>query len=617
MTTKASNTAKTMHKVVSAVTERIRQRSASNRRDYLSQIEYAAQNSTDRENLGCSNLAHGIAACDATSKTRIADSSSANLAIVTAYNDMLSAHQPYETYPDIIRQAAQAAGASAQVAGGVPAMCDGVTQGREGMELSLFSRDVIALATAVALSHDMYDATLCLGVCDKIVPGLLIGALSYGHLPTVFVPAGPMPSGLANKEKAAIREAYAAGEVDRSQLLAAESASYHSPGTCTFYGTANSNQMLLEFMGLQLPGSSFEPPGGQMRDALTRAATQHALALTQQAQNYTPIGHIVDEKSIVNAMVGLLATGGSTNHTIHLIAIAAAAGLEITWQDLTELAAVVPLLANVYPNGQADVNHFHAAGGIGFVIHELLEHGLLHEDVNTVIGQGLERFTRKPTMTKDGQIDWHENITRSGDYSVLRGVAKPFQDNGGLTVVEGSIGSAVVKVSAVATEHHQISAPARVFRSQGEFLEAFDKGELNQDFVAVVTHQGPAANGMPELHKLSPALGSLQNQGFNVALLTDGRMSGASGKVLAAIQVSPEAAGGGWIGRIQTGDMIHIDANASTMQVDADLEQRTNSASPPNPGMTNNLGTGRGLFGAFRQNVNSAMKGATIFNFGQ
>ena len=603
----------TPQKTIREVTERIRMRSNDTRTHYLKRIEHAADSSTDRSNLGCSNLAHGIAGCDQSTKDRVADSTSANIAVITAYNDMLSAHQPYESYPNIIRQAAQEAGGSAQVAGGVPAMCDGVTQGRVGMELSLFSRDVIAMGTAVALSHDMYDAALCLGVCDKIVPGLLIGALSYGHIPTVFVPAGPMPSGLPNKDKAAVREAHAAGKADRGQLLAAESAAYHSPGTCTFYGTANSNQMLMEFMGLQLPGSSFEPPGSEMRNAFTRSATRQAMALTKQSKSYTPIGLIVDEKAIVNAMVGLLATGGSTNHTIHLIAIAAAAGIQINWQDLTDLASGVPLIASVYPNGQADINHFHAAGGIGFVIHELLDHDLLHADVSTVVGHGLDRYTKKPNLNQDGSISWQENIEKSADYSVLRSVEKPFQDTGGLTVVEGSIGRAVVKTSAVKAEHHKISAAAKVFRSQDQFLEAFDNGTLNQDLVAVVTHQGPSANGMPELHKLTPALGTLQNQGFKVALLTDGRMSGASGKVLAAIQVSPEAANGGWIGRIQDGDMIQIDTTANIISVDADLESRSDAA----PVQANEFAAGVGLFEMFRQKVGSAENGASVFSLGQ
>ncbi len=599
-----------MHTTIENVTDRIRVRSSISRAAYLQRLENAASNRKPRSSMGCSNLAHGMAACDATGKQALAADYSANLAIITAYNDMLSAHQPYEHYPARIRDTARAAGANAQVAGGVPAMCDGVTQGREGMELSLFSRDVIALATAVALSHDMYDAGLYLGVCDKIVPGLLIGALNFGHLPAVFVPAGPMPSGLPNKEKAAVREAYAAGTADRSQLLAAESASYHAPGTCTFYGTANSNQMLLEFMGLQLPGSSFEPPGTLMRDALTEAATLRALDITHLGNRYTPIGRIVDERCIVNAMIGLLATGGSTNHTIHLIAIAAAAGISINWQDFADLGSVVPLLASVYPNGAADVNQFHAAGGIGFVIAELLRNELLHDDVPTILGEGLHRFTQKPSLGDTGSLQWRDGAASSADRSVLRTVADPFQTDGGIRVLDGNIGQAVTKVSAVQTQHQSIRAPARVFRSQEALLEAFEAGTLEGDFVAVVTHQGPAANGMPELHMLSPVLGTLQNRGQKVALLTDGRMSGASGKVLSAIQVSPEAQEGGMIGRICDGDIVQINAQDGLLLVDADLTQRP-AAAQASADVT---GVGRELFRLFRDNVSPASRGASIFS---
>ncbi len=599
-----------MHPTIEEVTDRIRERSTTSRTAYLQRLENAASNRRPRSSMGCSNLAHGMAACDATGKQNLAADHSANLAIITAYNDMLSAHQPYEHYPARIRDTARAAGANAQVAGGVPAMCDGVTQGREGMELSLFSRDVVALATAVALSHDMYDAGLYLGVCDKIVPGLLIGALNFGHLPAVFVPAGPMPSGLPNKEKAAVREAYAAGSADRSQLLAAESASYHAPGTCTFYGTANSNQMLLEFMGLQLPGSSFEPPGTLMRDALTEAATLRALDITHLGNRYTPIGRMVDERCIVNAMIGLLATGGSTNHTIHLIAIAAAAGISIGWQDFADLGSVVPLIASVYPNGAADVNQFHAAGGIGFVIAELLRNELLHADVPTILGEGLNRFTQKPSLADAGQLQWLDGAASSADRSVLRTVADPFQADGGIRVLDGNIGQAVAKVSAVQTQHQSIRAPARVFRSQEALLEAFEAGTLEGDFVAVVTHQGPAANGMPELHKLSPVLGTLQNRGQKVALLTDGRMSGASGKVLSAIQVSPEAQEGGMIGRICDGDIVQINVQEGLLLVDADLPQRP-AAAQASADVT---GVGRELFRLFRDNVSPASRGASIFS---
>ena len=599
-----------MHDTLFQVTRRIRERSRPARADYLQRMDGAAAEGPHRAALSCGNLAHGMAACGADSKARLRGSSTPNLAIVTAYNDMLSAHQPYATYPERISASALEAGATAQVAGGVPAMCDGVTQGRPGMELSLFSRDVIAMATAVALSHDMFDATVCLGVCDKIVPGLLIGALSYGHLPTVFVPAGPMPSGLPNKEKARVREAYAAGEADRDALIAAESASYHSPGTCTFYGTANSNQMLLEFMGLQLPGSSFVAPGTPLRDRLTEAATRTALAGTLLGNDHRPLARIVDERAIVNAIVGLCASGGSTNHTLHLIAIARAAGIVIDWQDFADLAAVVPLLAQVYPNGSADVNQFHAAGGLGFLIRELLQAGLLHQDVNTILGPGLQRFAQAPTVSDSGDAVWYDVSEQSADLSVLRPVAEPFQNEGGLALVAGELGRAVVKVSAVQPEHRRISAPARVFRNQDEFVAAFEADDFHEDTVIVLTHQGPTASGMPELHKLSPYLGTLQNRGLKVALLTDGRMSGASGKVLAAIHLCPEAAAGGLIGRIQDGDTVVIDATTGVLRVEADLGERL---VPEVDLSANGFGFGRELFAPFRAAVSSAEEGASVF----
>lgn len=599
-----------MNPVVEQVTARITERSSASRQRYLDKINRAADEGPNRTSLSCSNLAHGIAACGAVDKDRLAGDQVPNLAIVTAYNDMLSAHQPYEDYPARIRAAASAAGAVAQVAGGVPAMCDGVTQGQAGMELSLFSRDIIALSTAVALSHDMFDAALYLGICDKIVPGLMIGALTFGHLPAVFVPAGPMPSGLPNKEKARVREAHAAGEVGRDELLAAESASYHSPGTCTFYGTANSNQMLMEFMGLQLPGGSFVNPEDPLRDKLTDAATLQALAITRLGNSFTPVGKIIDAAAITNAVIGLLATGGSTNHTLHLIAIAAAAGIALEWRDFADLSAVIPTLAQVYPNGQADVNHFHNAGGLGFVIRELLAAGLLNQEVNTILGPGLDRFTQRPQL-KDDEVVWTESAEKSADRSVLRGVADAFEADGGLKVLDGNIGQAVVKTSAVAAEHRRVSAPARVFRSQSEFAQAFEAGELNGDLVAVVTHQGPAANGMPELHKLSPYLGVLQNQGHKVALLTDGRMSGASGKVLAAIQVTPEAAQGGAIGKIRDGDLITIDAEQGSLVVPADVPQRTVEAVDLS---ANQQGCGRELLQLFRERVGVSSAGASIFS---
>ncbi len=598
-----------LNPVLKQVTQRIKQRSAESRKSYLAQLDEAAQQGPARGAMGCSNLAHGFAACGADTKRKLSGDVVPNLAIITAYNDMLSAHQPYEKFPAQIRQAAEDAGAVAQVAGGVPAMCDGVTQGRPGMELSLFSRDVIAMSTAVSLSHDMFDAALCLGICDKIVPGLLIGALSFGHLPTVFVPAGPMPSGLSNKDKAAIRQAFAAGKVGRDELLESESAAYHSAGTCTFYGTANSNQMIMEFLGLQLPGGSFVNPGTSLREALTVEAVQQAVRITRQGGEFMPVGRIVDEAAIVNAVVGLLTTGGSTNHTMHLVAIAAAAGIILDWEDFADLAEVVPLLAQVYPNGQADVNHFHAAGGLGFVIRELLSAGLLNPDVNTIVGRGLHLYTQAPSL-HEGRISWSHAPENSGDEDVVRSVTTPFQPTGGLKVLGGDIGRAVAKVSAVDEAHHCVEAPARVFRNQSDLAEAFERSELAGDMVAVVTHQGPLANGMPELHKLTPYLGLLQDKGYKVALLTDGRMSGASGKILAGIQVTPEAALGGLIGRIQDGDIVRVDAENSEIRVFADLKNR------PDPEVdlaANSRGTGRELFGTFRKNVSAATVGASVF----
>jgi len=600
-----------MNPTLKQVTDRIRRRSEQTRESYLRRIDAAAAAGPSRRTMPCANLAHGVAACSSADKRTLLDGPAANIAIVSAYNDMLSAHQPFETFPDLIRKAAREAGAMAQFAGGVPAMCDGVTQGREGMELSLFSRDLIAQATAIALSHDMFDAAICLGVCDKIVPGLLIGALSFGHLPTVFAPAGPMPSGLPNPEKARVREEFASGRIGRDELLKAESASYHSAGTCTFYGTANSNQMLMEFMGLQLPGGSFVNPGTPMRDALTAEAVRQVLRLLPAGGNFTPIGHVVDEKAIVNAIVGLLATGGSTNHTIHLVAIAAAAGIRINWDDFSELSSVVPLLARVYPNGKADVNHFHAAGGLGFTMASLLEAGLLHDDVRTIMGPGLKAFCREPVL--DGQsVAWKPVTQQSLDDSVLRPVSDPFDSEGGLRLVQGNLGRAVVKTSAVKEQYHRIEAPARVFDSQHAFVEAFNRGEFTSDTVVVLTHQCASANGMPELHKLMPFLGVLQRSGLKVALLTDGRMSGASGKVLAAIHVTPDTLGGGLIGRVRDGDPVLIDAKAGTIELGVSagtLEQR------PAPGPVSkdkSDGLGRNLFDAFRACASDTESGATV-----
>ncbi|MFT7245069.1 MAG: phosphogluconate dehydratase [Candidatus Azotimanducaceae bacterium] len=598
-----------VHPIVQAVTDRVRDRSHQKRSAYLARLEQQAASGPARGSLSCSNLAHGMAACSADDKGRLTDEYLPNIAIVSAYNDILSAHQPYESYPDQIRKAATELGAVAQVAGGVPAMCDGVTQGQDGMELSLFSRDVIALATGVALSHNMFDATMYLGICDKIVPGLLIGALSFGHLPAIFVPAGPMRSGISNKEKARVREAFAAGEVDKTELIAVESASYHSAGTCTFYGTANSNQMLMEIMGLQLPGSSFINPDDPMRPLLTNKSVQQVLTMTRNGNDYRPVGKIVDEAAVVNGIVGLLATGGSTNHTLHLVAIAAAAGISINWEDMSALSKVVPLLAQVYPNGLADINHFHAAGGLAFIITELLSAGLLHEDVETVAGSGLSHYTRSPHI-EDTRVVWKDNNFSVVDADILRPVSRPFKDQGGICLVQGNLGRAIVKTSAVEQENQSIAAPAKIFISQAAFVEAFEAGELVEDMVAVLPGQGPAANGMPELHKLTPFLGVMQNRGLKVALLTDGRMSGASGKILAGIQVTPEAVQGGMIGRIQDGDLITIDAVTGVMMVDADLAARPEFDQSH---LQNTFGMGREMFSMFRANVGSAEAGASVF----
>ncbi|MDA0563472.1 phosphogluconate dehydratase [Streptomonospora sp. S1-112] len=598
----------TPHPRVAEVTRRIADRSADTRAAYLERVRAATAQGPARAALGCTNLAHGFAACSAADKRDLGASAKPNIAIVSAYNDMLSAHQPLETYPALLKRAVGQAGGVAQFAGGVPAMCDGITQGRAGMELSLFSRDVIAMATAVALSHDMFDGALMLGVCDKIVPGLLIGALSFGHLPVAFVPAGPMPSGLPNNDKARIRQLFAEGKADRTQLLQAESAAYHAPGTCTFYGTANSNQMLMEVMGLHLPGASFEAPGTPLREALTAAAGRTVTGLTALGEHHTPIGEVVDERAVTNAVVALLATGGSTNHTLHLVAVAAAAGIELTWDDFAALSEVVPLLTRMYPNGAADVNQFHAAGGMAYLIGQLLDSGLLHEDVATVAGPGLARYRRRPRLTEDGLV-WGDEPKESADTTVLRGADDPFSPDGGLRMVAGNLGRAVVKVSAVAPERHVIEAPARVFDSQAQLQEAFAAGELEGDFVAVVRFQGPRANGMPELHKLTPPLGVLQDRGHRVALVTDGRMSGASGKVPAAIHVSPEAAAGGPLARVRDGDPVRLDAAAGTLEVLADLDSRPAAAPPGGSG----AGTGRELFAAFRAAVGPAEQGAGVF----
>jgi phosphogluconate dehydratase len=593
------------------VTQRVVDRSANLRGQYLHTVETSAKAGTQRAGMGCANMAHTTAALPAADKLRIHAEKAPHLGVVTAYNDMLSAHQPYEHYPELLREHARSLGFSAQVAGGVPAMCDGVTQGAAGMELSLFSRDVIALSTAVALSHNVFDAALMLGVCDKIVPGLFMGALQFGHLSTVFVPAGPMTSGLSNDAKAKVRQQYAQGLVGRDALLESEAAAYHSPGTCTFYGTANSNQMLMEIMGLHLPGSSFVNPGTGLREALSKAAMDRAFANTgRTGAPRIRLADIVTEKAIVNGIVGLLATGGSTNHTIHLIAMARAAGILIDWDDFAELSGVIPLLARVYPNGKADVNHFHAAGGMGFLMQELLAAGLLHGDVKTVMGDGLAAYTQEPWMD-DGALAWRPVPKASADTSVLRPVSEPFSADGGLRLLQGNLGRSVVKVSAVAPEHRVVRAPAVVVSDQQDLLALFNAGQLEKDLIAVVRYQGPRANGMPELHKLTPPLAVLQDKGFKVALVTDGRMSGASGKVPAAIHLSPEALADGPIARVMDGDMITLDCERGVLEVDVDAA--TFAARPvQHPDLSHNAhGTGRDLFGLFRAHASTAESGAS------
>ncbi|POM22911.1 Phosphogluconate dehydratase [Actinomadura rubteroloni] len=599
------------HPVLARVTARIAERSAATRAAYLDRIADARLAGPARGALGCANLAHGFAACSPGDKLLLRGAATPNIAIVSAYNDMLSAHQPLKDYPDRLKAVIAAAGGTAQFAGGVPAMCDGITQGRAGMELSLFSRDVVAMATAIALSHDMFDGALLLGVCDKIVPGLVIGALTFGHLPAILVPAGPMASGLPNAEKAAVRKRHAAGEIGRDELLAAEAESYHSPGTCTFYGTANSNQLLMEVMGLHLPGASFVPPGTPLRDALTDAAGRRVLELTALGTAYTPVGELLDERAFANAVVALLATGGSTNHTLHLVAMAAAAGLELTWDDFDELSRVTPLLTRLYPNGTADVNHFHAAGGTAFLIGELIDAGLLHADARTVGGATLADYRSVPALDGDA-LAYTPVPAESGDRTVLRPVADPFDEHGGLHTVTGNLGRAVVKVSAVAPERRVVEAPARVFASQDELQRAFKAGELEHDLVAVVRFQGPSANGMPELHKLTPPLSVLQDRGHRVALVTDGRMSGASGSVPAAIHVSPEAAAGGPLARVRDGDVVRLDADKGLLEVlvpDDELAAREPAGGAPGPA----AGTGRELFAAFRAAVGPAELGAGTF----
>jgi len=601
-----------LNPVVADVTRRIIERSRPRRDEYLARVAAARDSSPHRRRLSCGNLAHGFAACGPSDKAALRGVKVPNIGIVTAYNDMLSAHQPYERYPELIRQAARDAGATAQVAGGVPAMCDGVTQGRAGMELSLFSRDVIALATAVALSHDMFDAALYLGICDKIVPGLLIGALTFGHLPAIFVPAGPMPSGISNDEKSKVRQLYAEGKASREQLLDAEAGSYHSPGTCTFYGTANSNQMLMEIIGLHLPGASFVNPGTPLRDALTVEATRRAAAITALGGEYLPVGHVIDERAIVNGVIGLHATGGSTNHLLHLIAIAHAAGIHLTLDDFDALSSVVPLLARIYPNGSADVNHFDAAGGMGFLIAQLLDAGLLHGDVLTVAGGGLDAYRVHAQLDDQGHLARNPVAAHSANRDVLRGTAEPFRSDGGLRVLHGNLGTAAIKVAAVPNDRWVVEAPAIVFHDQDDVKAAFERGDLDRDFVAVVRFQGPRAIGMPELHKLTPVLGVLQNRGRRVALVTDGRMSGASGKIPAAIHVTPEAADGGAIARVRDGDIIRVDALAGTLEIRIDAAELHARAPAVADSKAHHFGLGRELFGLFRRSVGAADTGGSV-----
>ncbi|OCQ22855.1 phosphogluconate dehydratase [Pseudoalteromonas luteoviolacea] len=612
-----------LHPRIQEVTERVVKRSQQTRSAYLKRIQEAKKQTRVRAGLGCGNLAHVMAACSSSDKARLKADDQPNLAIINSYNDMLSAHVPYIEYPDLIKKIATQYDATAQVAGGVPAMCDGVTQGRDGMELSLFSRDVIAMSTAVALSHDVFDGVFCLGVCDKIVPGLLIGSLSFGHLPIFFLPAGPMESGIPNKEKARVRQSFAQGLVSREELLEAESASYHSAGTCTFYGTANSNQMLMEIMGLHLPGSSFINPYTELRDGLTASAVKTMLEQLINTKTANPIGEVVSEKTVINGLVGLLATGGSTNHAIHLVAMAKAAGVQITWKDMAELSEVVPLLTRIYPNGSADVNHFQAAGGMGFLMRELRDAGFLHNDVKTIVGEGLDDYTMEPVLDVDtnvimtnsegpSKVKWVPCPESSLDEEVLRPVSNPFSKQGGLQLLTGNLGKAVIKVSAVDEKHQVVSAPAKVFSSQASLQDAFANGELNQDFIAVIKEQGPKAKGMPELHKLTPVMATLQDQGYKVAIVTDGRMSGASGKVPAAIHLAPEAVEGGVIAKIREGDLVTLDApNGDLVLHVSDEELAKRELELTQPEFT--FGTGRELFTGFRNMVSSADMGASAF----
>lgn len=602
-----------MNKVILEVTQTIINRSKKSREVYLKRVKDLSSRDINRSKVGCSNLAHTIAPMSDKEKKSMIDMISPNIAIITSYNDMLSAHEPFSVYPSLIKRTLLNEGATAQVASGVPAMCDGVTQGFEGMELSLFSRDNIAMGTAIGLSHNMYDGAMYLGVCDKIVPGLLIGALSFGHLPAMFVPAGPMPSGISNKKKAEVRQEFAQGKVGKDELLRVESESYHSSGTCTFYGTANSNQMLLEMMGLQLPNSSFVNANTHLRDELTQEASRKLLDLTKYKNNFTPIANIVNEKSFVNAIVGLMATGGSTNHTIHLIAMARAAGIILNWNDFDMISQVTPLLCKLYPNGSADVNHFRDAGGMSVVIYELINAGLVHEDVNTVVGFGLKNYIVEPAL-KDNSLVFNEGATVSRDKNVVSSVETPFSKEGGMTLLEGNIGRSIIKTSALKEEHLYVKAPAVVFTTQEELKEAFRKGELEKDFVAVVKFQGPKANGMPELHGLLPSLGVLQDKGFNVAIVTDGRMSGASGKVPSAIHLVNEGIETGAISIIEDGDIICLDVKNKKLSLELDANEKIKRFAKKPDLSTNHYNYGRNLFSSVRKNISSAEEGATIFD---
>ena len=603
-----------VHPAIARVTQRIIDRSAETRAAYLKRIDAARAKTVQRARLACGNLAHGFATCQPDDKASLKNMVRSNIAIITAYNDMLSAHQPYEVYPDKIRRALNQVGAVGQVAGGVPAMCDGVTQGQDGMELSLMSRDIIAMSSAVGLSHNMFDGALFLGICDKIIPGLVMSALSFGHLPALFIPAGPMSSGLPNKEKVRVRQLYAEGKADRHALLEAEAASYHGIGTCTFYGTANTNQMVMEVMGMHLPGSSFIHPDTPLRDALTDAAARQVTRLTEMSGNYLPLGKLVDEKVVVNGIVALLATGGSTNLTMHMVAMARAAGIQINWDDFSDLSEAIPLLCRIYPNGPADINQFQASGGVALLVRELLAHGLLHEDVHTVAGFGLQRYTQEPWL-ENGQLAWRDGPEVSLDDKVIARVAQPFEQHGGTKVLQGNLGRAVMKTSAVPADNQIITAPAVVFESQHDVLPAFEAGELNKDCVVVVRFQGPQANGMPELHKLMPPLGVLMDRGFKVALVTDGRLSGASGKVPSAIHVTPEAYTGGLLAKVQNGDIIRVNGRTGELELQVDPQILPDRIAYQPDLSAEHIGSGRELFGALRSQLSGAEQGACCIKF--